>query len=472
MLKITATMPLARSSVGRRHWPRTEARRRWYLGARRSTKIRARAEISLVVSVLAHGCGDANNATDIAAATAQAESTRTHHVGAETAPPCPPGMALIPPEPGAQASVPWFCLDRTEVTVAAWRTCVEAGACQPPMFDGPHRPEWMTWNSERGELPINYINHPQAESFCRWRGKRLPSVAEWSWAYRSASPDRNVPWGVWKVAPEEESRILNAMPAKPVCRPTPNGERLAVPCSVGVSTGDATTQGVLDMVGNVGEWTSDRDDKKRSNADGTEVLEVRHEICGDSFRDNFFNLHVGESCSVFPSEAAYEGMGVRCATAPVVELPRFSSFPCPPLFGNQRDEALALLHEYHELLAGRAFDRALSWQNERIDPKLFDEMRLAIHYTNEEFTGLWSMGSGMTKRMLEDGRPAPLVHDADIVFTCEDWKYTPVTQDGRPVLRVDGAEGQALPFCLRFAATGWVLSCIFPPRPESSGAAQ
>ncbi len=470
MLKITATMPLARSSVGRRHWPRTEARRRWYLGARRSTKIRARAEISLVLSVLTHGCGDANTATDFAAATVQAESPRTGHVEAETAPPCPPGMALIPPEPGAQASVPWFCLDRAEVTVAAWRECVEAGVCLPPSSHAKQRrPEGRTWDEKRDDLPVNYINHTQADAFCRWSGKRLPSVAEWSWAYRSASSKRNVPWGVWKLAPEEESRVLNAMPEGAVCRPAPGAERWTAPCPVATNPGDATKQGVFDMVGNLKEWMSDSDEGPWHGSLPSTGPATLHFLCGDSFRGNFFNLSVAGNCSSLPGGFAREDYGVRCARAPNLELPRFSSFPCPPLFGQQRDKALALLHEYHELLAARAFDRALSWQNERIDPKLFDEMRLAIHFTDEDFIGLWSMGGGMTKRMLEDGRPAPLVPDADIVFTCEDWKYTPLTHDGRPVLRVDDADGQALPFCLRFAATGWVLSCIFPAKSKPSG---
>jgi len=222
------------------------------------------------------------------------------------------------------------------------------------------------------------------------------------------------------------------------------------------------------MVGNVKEWMSDSDEEPWMGPLPSNGSATQRFLCGDSFLEKFFNLAIAGSCSSLPGGFAEEHFGVRCARAPYLELPRFSSFPCPTLFGKQRDEALALLHEYHELLAGRAFDRALMWQNERIDPRLFDEMRLAIHFTDEEFTGLWSMGGGMTRRVLKEGRPAPLVPDTDIVFTCEDWKYTPVTQDGRPVLRVNDADGQALPFCLRFAATGWVVSCIFPERPSET----
>lgn len=424
----------------------------------------------LAISYPAHACDEATTTDSVTEATARVEGARRHDVEPERARPCPPDMALIPPEPGAWASVPWFCLDRTEVTVAAWWTCVWVGACEPPSFKGPHRPEWMTWNAQRYDLPVNYINQTRADAFCRWAGKRLPSVAEWSWAYRSASSERNVPWGVWKVASEEESRVLNTMPTEAVCRPPPGGERLTTPCSVGTSPGDTTKQGISDMVGNVREWTSDRDDTPWPGARRvTEGPPTQHEICGDSFRTNFFNLAVAGDCSVFPSELAYEKMGVRCASAPDVDLPQLSPFPCPTLYGKLRDDALALLHEYHRLLASGSFDRALAWQTSRIDPRLFAEARLSMYLSDADLAELWSVGGGLATTMLKDGALAPLVPDADIAFACDDWKYTPVTHDGRAVLRVDGADGKPLPFCLRLAATGWVVPCIFPARSGEPG---
>ncbi len=427
---------------------------------------------ALTVSCLAHACGSATSANNATEQAVRAESPE--HVDPATTPPCPPEMALIPPEPGARTSVPWFCLDRTEVTVNAWQACVHAGACLPtPPFHPETRTtrRTTTWGSnrdDRHELPINYVNHAEADAYCGWAGKRLPSRAEWAWAYRSASSARNVPWGVWRFTSEPESLAFNVMPNEPVCRPPPNGKRLATPCPVGASPGDATDQGVLDMVGNVSEWTSERDDRTLSAEPTGEGRVSRHRICGDSFDENFFNLPVAGNCPSVPSDGAYASFGVRCAKVPDVSLPHIASFPCPILHGEQRDEALALLHEYHGLLASRAFDRALEWQTSRVDPAFFAEFRLELDFDDALIIDFLSTGGGETKRMLEGATLAPLVPDADIVFSCKNWKYTPVTQDGRPVLRVDDAHVKQLPFCLRPDSTGWVLPCILPDKSGAS----
>lgn len=138
-------------------------------------------------------------------------------------------------QPGAPGSarVVSFQIDSTEVTVARYARCVAAKAC-------PSLPEMGD-----PELPVRNVTPEQAEAFCKFSGGRLPTGPEWLLA-AAGKDNRRYPWGNTGL----------------VCRRAVFGLHDG-PCATGIDGPDApgsrpdgkTPEGVLDLAGNVAEWT-------------------------------------------------------------------------------------------------------------------------------------------------------------------------------------------------------------------------
>ncbi len=151
-----------------------------------------------------------------------------------------------------------FSIDLTEVTVAAYRLCVDEGRCSPSIT-------WDRCNGgrvDRDDHPINCVDWLQAKAFCAWAGKRLPTEEEWEYAARGRDA-RRWPWGNAPPGPE----LLNACD-KECARARQRSQSLEAPLLFEASDGWATTApvgsypegesafGVLDLAGNVWEWTA------------------------------------------------------------------------------------------------------------------------------------------------------------------------------------------------------------------------
>ena len=142
----------------------------------------------------------------------------------------PPFSAEVP---SMTVSLPTFQIDQVPVTVARYRHCVVAGVCRvsdPPDVDAP---------GDYFDNPI-YDDYPalvpwyDANAYCQWVGKRLPTEAEWEKAARGTD-GRLYPWGnEW-----DENRVATTLEP------------------VGTRPDGASPYGVLDMLGAFPQWTLD-----------------------------------------------------------------------------------------------------------------------------------------------------------------------------------------------------------------------
>jgi formylglycine-generating enzyme required for sulfatase activity len=149
-------------------------------------------------------------------------------------------------QPQHPETVEAFCLDETEVTVAAYRACVYKGKSK---FLTPATGGYCNWGvANREDHPINCVDWEQAKAYCEAESKRLPTEKEWEYAARGVEL-RTYPWG---SLPRPSNQICWDGDGSDLGR----GNRFAT-CKVGAYKRGDTPLGVHDMAGNVSEWTAD-----------------------------------------------------------------------------------------------------------------------------------------------------------------------------------------------------------------------
>jgi serine/threonine-protein kinase len=177
-------------------------------------------------------------------------------------------------KPGRSRQLAGFWIDRLEVTVRDFRACVEVGVCSSeelatPLSRGRVDEAWAwacNWGKAGRDLaPINCVDWQQAERYCRWREKRLPSEVEWEKAARG-SDGRVYPWGNVRdphalVANIADETIKRFQPTWKAVAEYDDGYYTTAP--VGQFPDGASPVGAQDMAGNVWEWTSDWYDGSR-----------------------------------------------------------------------------------------------------------------------------------------------------------------------------------------------------------------
>ena len=137
-----------------------------------------------------------------------------------------------------------FWIDRTEVTNAMYALCVNAGRCSPPAEASSSTRSDYFGSSSFASYPVVKVNLTQAQAYCVWAGRRLPSGDEWARAAGSAT-GKLYPWGNSII----DCNLANIKIGDHFC--------VGDTSAAGSYPSGATPLGVLDMAGNVFEWVTD-----------------------------------------------------------------------------------------------------------------------------------------------------------------------------------------------------------------------
>lgn len=204
----------------------------------------------------------------------------------------------LPEQPVHGVTVAAFDVTRTEITVAEYLHCVQAGPCSLPGVLSTD----CYWNQSGFlDYPINCVSWEQSVAFCEWVGGRLPSEAEWEYAARSAGQAMTYPWG-------EDSPTCDLTVAV--------GCALTIPQPVCSKPLGNTFDGLCDMAGNVHEWVQDswHNDYNGAPTDGSawEGTTIRI-LRGGTFNSGSFQLRTSWRNLRQSQTSQHITAGFRCA---------------------------------------------------------------------------------------------------------------------------------------------------------------
>jgi len=140
-----------------------------------------------------------------------------------------------------------FWIDKYPVTNAQYKKFLEATHYHP-QDDLNFLRDWKDGNYPSGweNKPVTWVSLEDARAYASWAGKRLPH--EWEWQYAAQSNDgRSYPWGnewqAYAVPAQDKNRSMRG------------------PDAVDAHPQGASPFGVMDMVGNVWQWTEEFQDE-------------------------------------------------------------------------------------------------------------------------------------------------------------------------------------------------------------------
>lgn len=211
-----------------------------------------------------------------------------------------------------------FHIDRTEVSNAQYqlflKQCPDAPE-PPPHWGGSTFP--VGWD----DLPVVGVSYYEAQLYAEWRGTRLPTATEWEYAARGPQ-GWQYPWG--NDAEDAPQRANVGRDRITDCaRESANDERVRDGYAQGVwpvtareapeTFADRTYFGVLQMLGNVAEWTATI--PALANADHVTPSLPERVVCGD-----FWGRPPKERWPLdpdyymrLPANLRFMGIGFRCA---------------------------------------------------------------------------------------------------------------------------------------------------------------
>jgi len=200
--------------------------------------------------------------------------------------------------PARKVAVKGFYIDKYEVTNTQYLKFVKATRHRPPV--NSQDPTFDLWQKdsfpeEIAKQPVVNVSWEDAQAYCKWAGKRLPTEAEWEYAARG--PKGFIyPWG-------QKFRSGRANVAGSLYK----GPTIAGRYAKGVSR-----FGCLDMSGNVWEWTASRFSPYPGSQIQASETQNLYVVRGGSHKSQPY-----AATAIFrrglPKDSAWEDVGFRCA---------------------------------------------------------------------------------------------------------------------------------------------------------------
>ena len=195
-----------------------------------------------------------------------------------------------------------FAIDRYEVTnVHYLRFVMATGITWPPYWTQDPFPE------KQSRHPVIGVSWEEADRYCRWVGKRLPTEAEWEKAARGED-GRIFPWG------NEPAGWIKSNIAHPGSK---RGVKYPPLANIDRYERGISPYGIYQMAGNVSEWVADWfdpdyyrmgvDDNPRGPAEGQEKV-----FRGGSWNEDPEVARSAGRNAAAPSHRSYL-VGFRCA---------------------------------------------------------------------------------------------------------------------------------------------------------------
>lgn len=242
--------------------------------------------------------------------------------------------------PVRQVHLAAYCIGKTEVTVSEYAKCVaepkNGVSCSPAsatvVSKGLLPSDVIFWSKfcnggqpDKADHPVNCVDFAQASTYCRWASGRLPTEAEWEYAARG-NDGRKYPWGSEAPGPtrlnacgDECAGAAASLGRNDKKRMFEGDDGALATAPVGKYPAGASPFGILDMAGNVWEWTADgyapynpaATDNPKNEAGPSRVVRGGHWLTAGSASPRTANREKRDEAK------RLEDVGFRCAATPL-----------------------------------------------------------------------------------------------------------------------------------------------------------